>query len=101
MNSYIQVYLVFISFIFGFIFYLLARFNMWIIHNFSTFLKYLITFIFVIDMVFIYIYIVFSINRGIFHFYYSLLIFLGYYIALKIYPRILNKCQIILKKLKF
>ena len=99
MNSYIQVYLVFISFIFGF--YLLARFNMWIIHNLSTFLKYLITFIFVIDMVFIYIYIVFSINRGIFHFYYSLLIFLGYYIALKIYPRILNKCQNILKKLKF
>ncbi len=88
MNGYIQVYIVFLSYLYGIIFYILAKYNLLITKNLSTLLKYLITFIFIIDIVIIYIYLIFSINKGIFHIYFLLSMFLGYLTSLKLYPKI-------------
>ena len=57
MNGYIQVYIVFLSYLYGIIFYILAKYNLLITKNLSTLLKYLITFIFIIDIVIIYTYL--------------------------------------------
>ena len=101
MDSLTQVYLIGISYIYGVFFYLLAKYNMLITKNLSPFLKYIITFIFVIDIVIIYIYIVFKINKGIFHIYFLLSMFLGYITILKILPNVVKFCQLRKKKKKF
>ena len=87
MDSYTQLTLILLSYIYGILFYLLAKYNLFITKNLSTLLKYIITFIFIIDIVIIYIYLVFQINKGIFHFYFLLSLFLGYLTNLKIWPK--------------
>lgn len=98
MNSYLQLLIIVISFLYGTLFYLLARYNMLIIKKLSTFLKYVISFVFVIDMVIIYIYLIYHINRGMFHIYFLVMIFLGYVTMNYLYKYLVKLCQKIKKK---
>lgn len=100
MDAYTQVYLISLSYLYGAIFYLLAKYNLLITKNLSTFLKYVITFIFIIDIVIIYIYLVYKVNKGIFHIYFLLSMFLGYLTIYKLLPNIVKFCQIIKNKRK-
>lgn len=78
MDSFTQLTIICLSYLYGIIFYLLARYNFNLIKNLKALGKYFITLIFIIDIVIFYIYIVYHINRGIFHIYFLLAIFLGY-----------------------
>ena len=57
MNSYVQVLSFLVSFIYGIVFYLFARFNKFILSNKNNVIKLLVTLVFVIDMVILYIYV--------------------------------------------
>ena len=100
MNSYTQLFIIIISFIYGIGFYLLAKYNQWITKNLSTFLKYIVTFIFILDVVIIYIYIIYQINSGIFHIYFLLSMLLGYIMIGYFYQNIVKLCQKIKNKKK-
>ena len=67
MNSYVQVISFLVSFIYGIAFYLFARFNKFMLSNKNNVIKLLVTLVFVIDMVILYIYLMYKINFGIIH----------------------------------
>ena len=50
MNSYVQVLSFLVSFIYGIVFYLFARFNKFILSNKNNVIKLLVTLVFVIDI---------------------------------------------------
>lgn len=100
MNSFTQLFIIFISFIYGMIFFLLTKYNLLITKKLNTFLKYLITFIFITDIVIIYIYLIYKINLGIFHIYFLLCMFLGYALMNNLYSRLIKVLIRIKKKMK-
>lgn len=83
MNSYIQLISLVVSFIFGFVFYILSRVNKYILNNKNNVIKLLVTIVFVIDMVFIYIFIMYKINFGVMHPYFIILLILGFVLSIK------------------
>ena len=99
MNSYIQLISFFVSFIYGIFFYLLTRFNRYILVNKGWFLKFFITMIFIIDIVILYIYILYKINHGYFHLYFLITVIIGYLITYVFYLKIKNICKIYVKKI--
>lgn len=97
MNSYVQVISFLVSFIYGIAFYLFARFNKFMLSNKNNVIKLLVTLVFVIDMVILYIYLMYKINFGIIHPYFVLVVILGFFFMLKIY----EKCKKYVKMIKF
>ena len=83
MNSYIQLVSLVVSFIYGFVFYILSRVNKYILSNKNNVIKLLVTIVFVIDMVFIYIFIMYKINFGVMHPYFIILLILGFVLSIK------------------
>lgn len=77
MNSYIQVISFLISFIYGIIFYLFTRFNKYMLINKNNVIKLLVTLVFVIDMVILYIYIMYKVNFGMIHPYFVAVVLFG------------------------
>lgn len=67
MNSYVQVISLLVSFIYGIVFYILSKFNKYIISNKNNIVKLLVTTVYVVDMVIIYIFIMYKINFGNIH----------------------------------
>lgn len=100
MHSYIQILTFIFSFFYGIFFYLLTRFNNYILNGKKSIVKMLITLVFIIDIVILYIYLMFRINHGYFHIYFLVTLCLGFIIMLILYPIIISKCKINVKKLK-
>lgn len=98
MTVKIQLILLVISFCYGIIFYFLTKFNIFLIKNLSIFVKFLITFIFIIDMVLVYIFLVYKINSGIFHFYFLLAMIVGFILIGFNDTKIVNYCKLLGKK---
>ena len=91
MNSLVQVVSFLVSFVYGIVIYLLSRFNKYILINKKTFFKLIITLVFIIDMVILYIYILYRINHGYFHIYVVTNVF---------YKKIKKICKMFVKKKK-
>ena len=94
MNSYIQVISFLISFIYGVIFYLFTRFNKFMLSNKNNVIKLLVTLVFVIDMVILYIYIMYKVNFGMIHPYFVAVFLIGYVVMMFLY----DKCILFIKK---
>lgn len=100
MNSYLQLLSFFVSFGYGMLFYLLTRFNKFILSNKKYFLQFIITLVFIIDIVIIYIYIMYKINNGIIHPYFVITLIIGYILMLKLFDKCKILCKICVKKIK-
>ena len=100
MHSFIQILTFIFSFIYGIFFYLLARFNNFILKDKKNVTKFLITLVFIIDIVILYIYLMFKINHGYFHIYFLAILCLGFILMIIMYPKIKNKCKICVKNIK-
>ena len=100
MNSGIQVLIFLISFIYGIVFCFLSKINILITKKLSIFLKVLINLIFVLDIVLLYIYIIYSINNGIFHISFLIVLIMGYVLIEYNYNNIVYLCQKLTKKIK-
>ena len=93
MNSYVQVISFLVSFIYGIVFYLFARFNKGMLSNKNNLIKFLITLVFVLDMVILYIYMMYKINFGMIHPYFVIVVLIGYVVMMLLY----DKCVVFIK----
>ena len=98
MSSYLQLQTFIYSFIYGYIFYILSKFNLIVIKNKSLFWQFITSFIFVIDMLLIYTYFNYQLNNGYFHIYFLLIIIIGYIIGSVSLKKICQMCVKIYKK---
>ena len=94
MNAKLQLITFIISFIYGIIFSLLTIYNFNLIAKLKVIFKHLITFIYVLDMTIIYIIILYHLNKGYFHIYFIMTVFLGFVIGLIIYKKLLSKINV-------
>lgn len=83
MNNYVQVISLLVSFIYGIVFYILSKFNKYIISNKNNIVKLLVTTVYVVDMVIIYIFIMYKINFGNIHPYFIISLILGFVLSIK------------------
>lgn len=94
MSSSIQLLSFFISFVFGIFFNLLTILNFKIISNLKKYLQHIITFIYVMDIIIIYVIILYHINNGQFHIYFILMVIIGYVVGYLIYSKLLSKLDV-------
>lgn len=95
MSSYIQVISLLVSLLYGIIFYCFSSFNKTLLLDKSILKQFIINLIFILDIVFIYIYLMYHINQGQIHVYYIVLVVLGYWFGYK-YAK---KCKYIVNKI--
>lgn len=102
MNSYLQLYSFIISFFYGNIFFVLTRFNFYIIEGLNKFLKIFITFVYTMDIVIIYSIIMYKINNGNLHIYFISTVLIGFLagyflnidrLLIKFIKIVVNKCK--------
>lgn len=94
MNSNMQLLSFLLSFLFGICFYLVTILNFKLIQNFKRYIQHLLTFIYVIDMVIIYIIVIYNLNKGYFHIYFITMVFLGFFSGFLIYKKLLSKINV-------
>lgn len=100
MNYKLQLISFIFSFLFGIFFYFTSLLNYKLIKKQSSFFKYVITTIYIFNISFIYILLMYKINYGIIHLYFLFLLFFGFLFGW-IYSKKLRKiCKVLSKKLK-
>ncbi len=82
MDYKIQLLSFLFSFLFGIFFFLTNYFNKKLIANKKIFFQYVITFLYILNIVLFYILILYKINRGVFHIYFLIMVLLGYLFAM-------------------
>ena len=82
MDHKIQLLSFFVSFIFGIFFYITNYFNKKLIHKEKILFQYINTILFIINIVLLYIILIYKINQGVFHIYFIFVTVIGYLIAL-------------------
>jgi len=80
MEETLQLLSFLVSFLFGFIFHLFSNFHFKITDRYSILLKYIATFLFLLDAVLVYILILYYLNGGILHIYFLIFVFLGFFL---------------------
>ena len=94
MSVNLQIISFLISFIFGILFYYITFWNFQLIAKMRVIIKHILTFIYVLDMTIIYIIIIYNINKGYFHIYFILTVFLGFVIGGLIHKKFLSKIDV-------
>ena len=94
MSSYIQIISFVVSFFYGIFFYLLTRFNRFMLSNKNNVIKFLVTLVFIIDIVILYIYLMYKINFGDIHPYFVSFVVIGFIIMSVLF----EKCKDYVKK---
>lgn len=93
MDYKLQLLSLLISFIYGILFSLLTNFNYKCLYKTTMPLKILFNIIFILDIVLLYTFIIYKINKGIFHIYFILMILMGYMVSF-------NKVKTSIKRIK-
>lgn len=94
MDNNIQILSLLFSLGFGIVFYFTSLLNYKIICKCKTIYKYIITFIYMLDIALIYVSLSYKINRGNIHPYFILMVFLGFYVGI-------NLRKLLIKNVKF
>ena len=84
MDAKTQITVLLISYIYGFLFYYLAKLNNEIIKKKKRLYRSIISILFMYNIVLTYIIIIYKINNGIFHIYLFFMIILGFLSSIKI-----------------
>ncbi len=98
-----QLIIFLISFLYGFILANLAYLNYKFLQNKSNFFKFLVNLVFTLDIVFVYLVILYKINYGIFHVYFLIVLSIGFligYKCIKYVKKGLAYCKIKFKMIK-
>lgn len=96
MSSGIQILSLLVSFGYGMVFYLVSRFNRFIVAKKSVFVQLVFSTILVIDLVILYIFMMYKINSGNIHPYFVGMVVLGYILMYFKY----KKCKECVKRRK-
>lgn len=84
MDYKIQLLSFLVSFIYGIFFYFTSILNYKLIRRFKVWIKYIITFVYMINIAFLYLLLLFKVNNGNVHIYFLIMTFLGFITANKI-----------------
>ena len=95
-----QLLILILSYLYGILFYLLTRYNMFITKKLSTIKKFIITLIFIIDITILYIYLLYHLNNGKTHPYYLFMVILGFITIGINYKKVVKLCKKISKRTK-
>lgn len=96
MSSGIQILSLLVSFGYGIVFYLVSRFNNFIVAKKNVGVQFVFSTILVIDFVILYIFVMYKINLGSIHPYFVVMVVLGYILMYFNYKR----CKDCVKKIK-
>lgn len=96
MSSGIQILSLLVSFGYGMVFYLVSRFNRFIVAKKRVFVQLVFSTILVIDLVILYIFMMYKINSGNIHPYFVGMVVLGYILMYFKY----KKCKDCVKRRK-
>lgn len=94
MTSNMQLLTFLISFIYGVLFYYLTIINFKLIEDLKKYMKHIITFIYVLDMIIIYIIMLYNLNKGYFHIYFIVMVIIGYFVGFITNKRIISKINV-------
>ena len=78
MDEITQLFSFLLSFLFGFGFHILTRWHFKISETYSLVMKYLTTILFVINIVLLYVYLMYLLNDGVLHIYFLLFVVFGF-----------------------
>lgn len=94
MPSNMQLLSFLVSFIFGICFYFFTIINFKLIEKLKRYIQHIITFIYVIDIIIIYIIIIYRLNKGYFHIYFILIVFVGFFVGFILNKKIISKIDV-------
>lgn len=94
MNSTMQLISFIVSFVFGIIFCFLTILNFKLISSLRKYLQHILTFIYVLDIVIIYILIFYKLNKGYFHIYFIIMVFIGFGVGYILYKKTTSKINV-------
>lgn len=103
MDIKIQLIIFLISFLYGFILANLSYLNYKFLQGKSNFFKLLFNLIFTLDVVFVYLVILYKINYGVFHVYFLGILSVGFligYKCIKYVKRVVTYCKLKFKMIK-
>lgn len=93
MSASVQIIALLFSFIFGFIFYYLGKINGYIIKGSPRIQRSVITILFMLNVVLLYLIGLYKINMGIFHIYFGFMIILGFFVGRLMLKKLLNNVK--------
>ena len=80
MDYRIQLFSFFLSFLFGVFFSFVSRFHYEMVFSLKKIFRYLLTFLFILDISLFYILLMYYVNHGNLHVYFVFITFLGYFV---------------------
>ena len=94
MDAKTQIIILLYSYIFGFIFYYLSKINNKIITNKSPIYRSITTILFMLNIVLIYLIILYKLNNGKFHLYFFIMLVLGFYSSYSLNKHLLSNVKL-------
>ena len=79
MDYRIQLMSFLVSFLFGIFFSFISRFHYDLVYSLKAFMRYLLSFLFILDISLLYVLLLYYVNHGVLHFYFLCVTFLGYF----------------------
>lgn len=81
MSVSLQIIIFLFSFVYGCIFSITARVNEYLIRGKSVLFRFIITLIYILNSVLIFLILLYKLNAGIFHIYFLIVFILGFYLT--------------------
>jgi len=94
MTSSMQLISFLVSFIYGSLFYYLTIINFRLIKDLKIYIQHILTFIYVIDMIIIYIILLYHLNKGYFHVYFIGMVIIGYFVGFITNKKLFSKISV-------
>lgn len=80
MDYRVQLFSFLVSFLFGIFFSFVSRFHYELVFSLKKVLRYVLTFLFILDLSLLYILLMYYVNHGNLHLYFIFLTFIGYFV---------------------
>ena len=88
MSVIFQIGSILISFLFGFFFYYGCKIHFSLIFYCKTLVQFVLSVVYMLDMVLLYVCLLYHFNEGILHLYFVLCIALGYFLAMGLHKNV-------------
>lgn len=86
MDNSLQLLSFLVSFLFGIVFSFFSRYHYDMVYSLKTLPRYVLTFLFILDMSLFYILLLYYVNDGTVHLYFVAVTFLGYFLEKVLSP---------------
>ena len=86
MENQVQLLSFLISFLYGILFSFLSRYHYKMVYSLKCFMRYILTFFFILDISLFYILVLYYVNYGVVHIYFLIVTFLGYLFEKFLFP---------------